>query len=454
MLIERTIVAFVLICVISVAAYANEQVVSSAEIEKHLDLLLSGNDRAVERALNWLDERGRTDVVAPLIYILRYARHHRGEITGLLNSLTQLDMDDDWFAWMLWQQAHPEVQPFDGFDAFQARLFTRIDPAFSAFVYAGVKHEIRLEEIAWGGVAKDGIPALDHPKLIPAASAAYLTDDEPVFGVAINGDARAYPYRILDWHEMFNDRIGGVPVALAYCTLCGAGILFETQVPGRDQPFVFGSPGFLYRSNKLMFDRETHSLWNQFTGRPVVGALTDSGIVLKVRPVVTTTWGEWRRTHPDTQVLSLDTGFQRDYRPGRPYGEYFASPALMFPALAKDERLEPKEQVFGLRVTGVEKSWPLSRFEGGRVINDRVGALDIVLIGDTATRTVRAYRGGGLEFNTHGDDLSVVSADGALWRVTEDALEGSGGEQLTRLPGHLAYWFAWSGYLGGADLGD
>ena len=454
MLIRRKIVGSVLACLVTLSAWANEQVTDSAEVRKNLDLLLIGNDRAIERALDWLDERGRTDVVAPLIHILRYARHHRAEITALLNSLTDLEMDDDWFKWMLWQQTHPEVQPFDGFDAFQARLFRRIDPAFSAFLYAGVKHEIRLEEIAWGGVVKDGIPALDYPKLISAASADYLTDDEPVFGVAINGDVRAYPYRILDWHEMFNDRIGGVPVALAYCTLCGAGILFETQVPGREKPFVFGSSGFLYRSNKLMFDRETHSLWNQFTGRPMVGTLTGSGIVLKVQPVVTTTWVEWHHAHPDTRVLSLDTGYQRDYRPGRPYGDYFASSALMFPAVTEDDRLEPKDQIFGLRVTGAEKAWPLARFDGGRVINDRVGALDIVLIGDATTRTVRAYRAGGLEFSRHGGDLSVVSVDGALWQVTENALEGPDGQQLTRLPGHLAYWFAWSGYLDGADLGS
>ena len=131
---------------------------------------------------------------------------------------------------------------------------------------------------------------------------------------------------------MFNDVVGGVPVALAYCTLCGSGILFETLVEGRSEPFVFGSSGFLYRSNKLMYDRQTNSLWNQFLGRPVVGPLTGSGLEFKIRPVAITRWGDWRDRHPQTKVLSLETGYARDYRPGKPYGAYFASPELMFPA--------------------------------------------------------------------------------------------------------------------------
>ena len=197
---------------------------------------------------------------------------------------------------------------------------------------------------------------------------------------------------------MFNDVVGGVPVALAYCTLCGSGILFETQVAGRPEPFVFGSSGFLYRSNKLMYDRGTNSLWNQFLGSPVVGPLTGSGIVLKIRPVVITTWKDWRAAHPETKVLSLETGFARDYSPGRPYGAYFASPDLMFPALVPDGRLQPKDYVLALRTGDDEKAWPLSAFEGGTVINDRLGDIPVVLIGDAATRTVRAYRAGGRTF--------------------------------------------------------
>ena len=209
--------------------------------------------------------------------------------------------------------AIPQIKPHASFRALKTSVFNRIDPAFDRFIGGDrslpEKMKIRLEEITWGGVPVDGIPSLDSPKLINADEATYLVNGDPVFGVDINGDIRAYPLRIMGWHEMFNETIGGVPVALAYCTLCGAGILFETKVEGRDEPFIFGSSGFLYRSNKLMFDRQTDSLWNQFTGEPVTGPLVDSGIKLKIRPVVITTWAQWKKSHPTTKVLSLVVGW-------------------------------------------------------------------------------------------------------------------------------------------------
>lgn len=431
------------------------QVASAAEplIGQRLASLFDGPARARRETIAWITQNKRTDMAAALIAVMRYAGVDRGAIAGALETLTGESHGDDWFKWMLWQQAHPEIEPVAGFDAFKAAILSRIDTNFRDFLYAGVDHEIRLEEIVWGGVIKDGIAALTNPALVTANEADYLGDNEPVFGIVINGDERAYPYRIMDWHEMFNDVIGGVPVSLAYCTLCGSGILFETEVEGYAAPFIFGSSGFLYRSNKLMYDQQTHSLWNQFTGRPVVGELTGSGVELKIRPVVTATWGEWKARHPDTRVLSLDTGYRRDYDPGRPYGEYFASPHLMFPALTDDRRLAAKDRVFGLRVAGANKAWPLALFEGGRVINDRVGVLDIVLIGDAHSGSVRAYRAGGYEFETlAGDNIRLV-ANGREWRVEEASLVASNGERLSRLPGHLAYWFAWSSYLAGAELG-
>ena len=334
-----------------------------------------------------------------------------------------------------------------GFAKLQARVFDLIDPNFQIFLSGSGKHEIRLEEITWGGVQKDGIPALTNPPLISAAAASYLNPTDLVFGVAINGDVRAYPLRIMDWHEMFNDVIGGVPVSLAYCTLCGSGILFDTSVEGQAAPFVFGSSGFLYRSNKLMYDTATHSLWNQFTGRPVVGPLTGSGITLKARPVVITSWSDWKARHPDTKVLALKTGHRRDYSAGAAYGSYFSSPELMFPTNVDKSKLKQKDFVFALRSSGVEKAWPLTLFEGGAVVNDRAGIVDLVLIGDAATRTVRAYRSEGLTFEK-GTSADQVKSGDEIWRITEDALVAPGGRTLSRLPGHVAYWFAWSGYFG------
>jgi hypothetical protein len=401
--------------------------------------------------LDSIRARGGTDLVAPLIEVLRYRPRSGSELAAILDSLTGERIGHDWHAWMLWQEAHPEIIPYDGYAGFKADVLALIDPAFRLFVHADVAHEIRLEEIVWGGVAKDGIPALIDPAHIPAAEASWLEDDEPVFGLALGGDVRAWPLRILDWHEMANDVVGGVPVALAYCTLCGSGILFRT---GREDGgrWLFGSSGLLYRSNKLMYDQETHSLWNQFTGRPVVGPLTGSGIRLEVLPVAITSWGQWRERHPETLVLSLETGFERDYRPGRPYGDYFASPDLMFPARFADPRAPAKSFVFALRLGEAEKAWPLDAFAGGAVINDLIGDLEVVLVGEAASRTVRAYERGGQTFALAED--GTLRAGDVRFALTEAALEGEHGTRLARLPGHIAYRFAWWNFVPGGELAE
>ena len=400
------------------------------------------------KALDGLAGSGRADAAPILILALRFASgEYEERLLAALQKLTGVNAGHDWAAWMRWQEANPEIGVIPGFAKLQARVYDLIDPNFQIFLSGGVKHEIRLEEIAWGGVVKDGIPALTNPRLTPAAAGSYLGADDLVFGVAINGDVRAYPLRIMDWHEMLNDVIGGVAVSLAYCTLCGSGILFETSVEGHATPFVFGSSGFLYRSNKLMYDTASHSLWNQFTGRPVVGKLTGSGIELRTRPIVITQWADWKTRHPGTRVLAANTGHRRDYTPGAAYGRYFASPGLMFPTNVDQSRLKQKDFVFALRSAGAEKAWPLKLFEGGAVINDQAGVLDLVLIGDAATRTVRAYRSEGLAFEK-GPRADQVVHGKEVWRVTEEALVGAGGRALPRLPGHVAYWFAWSGYFG------
>tara|TARA_B100000676_G_scaffold289805_1_gene322684 strand:+ start:346 stop:1812 length:1467 start_codon:yes stop_codon:yes gene_type:complete len=390
---------------------------SAEDVETQVrQLLVRDMDRRHD-ALKWLAERGDADVAAALIMTLRYIRDDDRAIRDTLEALTAAQPGDGWDDWILWQEAHPEIIPFEGFDAFKAELFALIDVNFQLFLQRGIRHEIRPAEIVWGGVVKDGIPALNDPKHLSPDEATYITNDELVFGAEINGDARAYPLRMLDWHEMFNDIVGGVPVALAYCTLCGSGILFETHVEGRSERFVFGSSGFLYRSNKLMYDQETHSLWNQFTGRPVVGPPTGPGIELAVRPAAITTWQRWFARHPDTTVFSLDTGYAREYTPGHPYARYFASPDLMFPALVHGTRLQPKDFVFALRSGVHEKAWPLTAFDGGAVINDRIGTLDVVLIGDAVSRTERAY-----DARAAGDPrIGIGHVRGGFLRVGQDA---------------------------------
>ena len=412
--------------------------------------LIFGNQSDFLSALEVIREYGQPDIIPGLIQGIRFSRAPSFMIDEVLDEIAGEDGGNGWFDWMLWQQRHPEIVPHPTFAEFKREVFLAIDPNFADFLkpeFLGRDSmRIRLEEITWGGVVKDGIPSLDNPVLINADAAEYIREDDLVFGVSINGDARAYPLRIMGWHEMFNDVIGGVPLALAYCTLCGSGILFETQLSGRPEPLVFGSSGFLYRSNKLMFDRETHSLWNQFTGEPVVGPLTESGIRLQQRPVAIDTWSNWRSANPTTKILSLETGYSRDYRSGVVYRDYFASPDLMFPVEVDQSLHQQKDYVFGIRAFGGAKAWPLEVFTERPVINDKMFDRPLVLIGDPKTRTVRAYERENLTFQSGPGGL--VSDRGETWAITEDALKAPDGQMLPRIAGHIAYWFAWNGYLG------
>ncbi|MEM6441952.1 MAG: DUF3179 domain-containing (seleno)protein, partial [Pseudomonadota bacterium] len=281
---------------------------------------LYGTSTDIPGAISYLQERGGTDLASGLILALRFSRYPRSEIVALLERVTGVSPGDGWADWMLWQEGSPEIASHPAYFEFKRTLFMSIDERWRPFLkpefIADGAMDIRFEEVAWGGVRRDGIPSLDFPAHVPAAEAGYLRDDDLVFGVEINGDVRAYPLRIMGWHEMFNEVIGGVPVALAYCTLCGAGILFETKLDRFDRALIIGTSGFLYRSNKLMYDRRTESLWNQFTGEPVSGELRGSGIVLPQRPVVIAPWGEWKARNPGTKVLKLETGFDRDYGSG------------------------------------------------------------------------------------------------------------------------------------------
>jgi len=448
----QILTAFSLLLIVhtgSVNAQANIKELDDKAIAAFSEDVVFGGRLEREVALDALVKRGQLDVAATLILALRYSG--KVSIAAALSTLAGKKLPS-WNKAMLWQEANPEIVPHKSYRDLKLEVLRRIDPNFMRFLAKErsdqARMKIRLEEIAWGGVVVDGIPSLDSPKLITADEADYMKDDDLIFGVEINGDARAYPLRIMGWHEMFNETIGGVPVALAYCTLCGSGILFETQVEGRAKPLVFGSSGFLYRSNKLMFDRETDSLWNQFTGEPVSGPLVDSGIKLKILPVLITSWEQWKAKNPKTRILSLTTGYRRNYDSGNVYKEYFASPDLMFPAIVRDEsKLKRKDYVFGIRDFAISKAWPISAFKKTRVINDAIGGKNLVLVGNAATRSVRAYQRQGQTFEWS-EGTEQLRDGNTLWKISENALTAPDGSTLSRVPGHIAYWFAWDSYLG------
>lgn len=446
----RTVLFGLCLTVATIQAPASASALDDVEIGTLARTVLFGKLAERPDALQPLVDRDKPDVIPSLVLAARYIPGDPSILVAI--SFLADQVIQDWKDAMLWVEAHPEVVPHESYRGLKLELLKRLDGSFERFLGADrAKREnmkIRLEEIVWGGVPVDGIPSLDKPKLVAAGEASYLLDDDLVFGVSINGDVRAYPLRIMGWHEMFNETIGGVPVALAYCTLCGAGILFETQVEGRERPLVFGSSGLLYRSNKLMFDRETDSLWNQFTGQPISGPLVDAGITLKMRPVTITSWAEWKTMHPDSKVLSIDTGHRRDYSPGAVYQDYFSSPDLMFPTIVRNEdTVKRKDYVFGIRDVGAARAWPVEAFSGKPVINDAIGTRNLVLVGDAQTRTVRAYERGDRTFAASAK-AHHLSESGGDWALTEEALVGPDGTKLARVPGHVSYWFAWDGYLG------
>jgi hypothetical protein len=193
-----------------------------------------------------------------------------------------------------------------------------------------------------------------------------------------------------------------------------------------------------------MYDRQTNSLWHSLTGEPVVGKLAHSGIKLTILPVVVSTWGQWKTDHPHTRVLSLATGYQRNYTPGAAYGTYYASAETMFPVWQRSQLLPAKAFIYALSIHGMPKAYPLAILDQEYVVNDTLGGVDIVLISDAAGRTVRAYERAGQHFRRGPDTRTVLDATGHPWQLTEEALHKSGtSERLERVAGHLAYWFGW-----------
>lgn len=265
---------------------------------------------------------------------------------------------------------------------------------------------VPVDAIQRGGPPRDGIPSIDKPVFV-AAKDARLRDGDRVLGVAIEGIARAYPVRILNWHEVVNDRFGERAVVVTYCPLCGTGMAFDAQVGGRAASF--GVSGLLYNSDVLLYDRETLSLWSQIMQTAVTGPR--KGTRLTSVATTHTSWADWRSRHPGTQVLSTQTGFMRDYARD-PYAGYDSVPRLMFDVQHRDDRVPLKEWVLGIEVGGVHKAYPFSalaqRVNRDGELHDTVGGRKLRIRYQAEHRSAEAFD-----------------------------------EQGTPWPGTMAYWFAW-----------
>ena len=410
-------------------------------------LLRSRNPVEVVAAFSQIEADWSAGYIPILLELIPYSASYETEelALALLKEKTGQNFERDVNAWYEWWWNQPAEQTADYAD-FKAQLYRLIDPRFEAY-FKGRQDtaQIRLDEVRWGGVVQDGIPPLRGPDMISASDgrAQYLQDDNIVFGIEINGDARAYPKRILAWHEMFVDTVGGVDIAGVYCTLCGTVIPYKTQFEGTNH--ALGTSGFLYRSNKLMYDQATQSLWNTIKGEPVLGPLVGKGIKLEHLSVVTTTWGEWLRRHPDTQVLSLDTGHRRDYGEGVAYNEYFATDRLMFNTPFNDTRLKNKQEILALRFAGApnqQLAIDTGFLKSNPVYKDRVGPQTLIVLTDKSGAN-RVYDPGRVDIVSYDGDSTATDATGRKWHLTEAALTAENGDQLGRLPYHRAFWFGW-----------
>ncbi len=266
------------------------------------------------------------------------------------------------------------------------RIIILITAVLALFLLTGFdfsKHSIPTDEILSGGPAKDGIPAIDNPKFVKAKQAKFIKDDDRVIGLAMNGMAKAYPIKILNWHEIVNDKIGGSPVVVTFCPLCDTGMVFDADSAGRG--LTFGVSGLLYQSNVLLYDRQTESLWSQVKSEAVTGKLT--GRKLKLISSNHTTWGAWKRKRPDTLVLSTETGYSRDYARD-PYRGYKKTRRLYFPVSRESQAYHPKEQVIGVRIGKVYKAYPFIELaKAKRPVQDTVNGVALTVEFDKNTRT-------------------------------------------------------------------
>ena len=268
-------------------------------------------------------------------------------------------------------------------------------------------HSIPLEDILSGGPPKDGIPALHEPQFIPASAASFLRPDDRVIGIAHDDEAKAYPIRILNWHEVVNDVLGSEPIVVTYCPLTASEVVYERSVDG--EALSFGVSGRLYRSNVLMYDQQTNGLWSQLKEEAVTGERT--GTRLPAIPSETTTWADWRARHSQTLVLSPDTGHRRNYARD-PYRGYHTSPKVMFPLERIDGRLPLKERVLDLRVGDQVKAYPLRSLAQVDRVHDQLGG-----------KRIR------IEYAAEPDRASAIDRD-----------------SNESLPGIVVYWFAWAAF--------
>ncbi len=303
---------------------------------------------------------------------------------------------------------------------------------------------IPVSEVLDGGPGRDGIPALVNPQMIAAQSPTVLLDTDLVLGYKNGNDVRAYPHIILDWHEIVNDNIEDVSLAVTYCPLTGTGIGWNRIIDGKET--TFGVSGLLYQTNLIPFDRATKSNWSQILNESVNGSL--SGKKADLIQLVETNWKTWKTMYPNTTVVnSNNTGFSRTY--GRsPYGNYNTNnSSFLFPT-PKDSRLPAKQRVHAITDNGTSKVFQFSDFETTSVIKDVFKGKNYLVVGNANFMTSFELEPTqqDLEFEYIFDgssDVIVQDNEGSQWNVFGEAIAGpSQGQKLKASSSFMGYWFS------------
>lgn len=277
---------------------------------------------------------------------------------------------DDFAAYGAWAETH-DIDPGPGYRQWKLALYGNLSDEFGELL-STVDDPLVLRDIHYGGVFRGGIPELNDPERVTVASADWMVPDEPVVAVEIAGLAVAYPVRILARNELANDVVGGVPLAMVYCTLCRTGLVFDRRITphdGAELVLEFQTSGLLSKSNKIMVDNQTDTLWQHLSGTAFAGSL--EGMVLTQLPAVTTTWGEFAAEHPDGETLAIPPPIffpdipdrpplVYDYTPGTAYADYYGSDGLWFPAETAPGPLAPKAEVIGLLSGGEALAVPVT----------------------------------------------------------------------------------------------
>jgi hypothetical protein len=330
---------------------------------------------------------------------------------------------------------------------------------------AGLEVPVDAAEIVSGGPPPDGIPPIDRPTFESPESVTWLEDNEPVLAVEVGGVAKAYPIRIMTWHEIVNDEFGDTPVVVTYCPLCNTGIAFERPVIDGEL-LDFGTSGKLFNSNLVMYDRQTESYWAQATGQAIRGPLVPEE--LDFVPARLLSWGDWVDAHPDGDVLSIETGFDRNYGTN-PYGGYDSGSPFLY-AGEVDPRLPATAHVLGIAEGAEALAVPLEQLsasaqDGWAVAGVEVGgeelavfwkrgtssALDSGIIAEgrdvgAATAYVPRANGTTLSFVLRQGGI-VDEQTGSRWSISGAAVEGElEGTQLDVGVAIPSFWFDWAAF--------